>query len=72
MDHDSAFGKIMFPDCVWVVISDRDIPKSFRHMQGFGSHTFSMLNAANERTIRSTSLVLAATGAAHPRARGPR
>jgi Catalase len=71
MDHDSAFGKIMLPDCVWAVMSDRDIPKS-RHTQGFGSHTFSMLNAANERTIRSTSLVLAVTGAAHPRARGPR
>jgi len=35
---------------VTIVMSDRGIPKSFRHMHGFGSHTFSMLNAANERT----------------------
>ena len=25
------------------------MPRSFRHMHGFGSHTFSMINAANER-----------------------
>jgi catalase len=31
------------------VMSDRGIPKSFRHMHGFGSHTYSMINAANER-----------------------
>ena len=30
-------------------MSDRGIPKSFRHMHGFGSHTYSFLNAANER-----------------------
>ena len=30
-------------------MSDRGIPTDFRHMHGFGSHTFSMLNAANER-----------------------
>jgi len=34
---------------VTIVMSDRGIPKSFRHMHGFGSHTFSMLNSANER-----------------------
>jgi catalase len=34
---------------VTIVMSDRGIPKSFRHMHLFGSHTFSMLNAANER-----------------------
>src|SRR5271163_1246045 len=34
---------------VTVVMSDRGIPKSFRHMHLFGSHTFSMINAANER-----------------------
>lgn len=34
---------------VTIVMSDRGIPKSFRHMHGFGSHTFSMLNAVNER-----------------------
>src|SRR5271165_4707445 len=32
---------------VTVVMSDRGIPKSFRHMHLFGSHTFSMINAAN-------------------------
>jgi catalase len=34
---------------VTIVMSDRGIPKSFRHMHGFGSHTFSMINAANQR-----------------------
>jgi catalase len=34
---------------VTITMSDRGIPKSFRHMHGYGSHTFSMLNAANER-----------------------
>jgi catalase len=34
---------------VTIVMSDRGIPKSFRHMHGFGSHTFSMVNAGNER-----------------------
>jgi catalase len=35
---------------VTVVMSDRGIPKSFRHMHLFGSHTFSMINAENKRT----------------------
>jgi catalase len=34
---------------VTIVMSDRGIPKSFRHMHGFGSHTFSMIDAANQR-----------------------
>ena len=34
---------------VTVVMSDRGIPASYRHMHGFGSHTFSMINAKNER-----------------------
>jgi catalase len=34
---------------VTIVMSDRGIPKSFRHMHGFGSHTFSMFNAENKR-----------------------
>jgi catalase len=34
---------------VTIVMSDRGIPKSFRYMHGFGSHTFSMINAANGR-----------------------
>ncbi|SIS78469.1 catalase [Insolitispirillum peregrinum] len=34
---------------VTIVMSDRGIPATYRHMHGFGSHTFSFLNAANER-----------------------
>ena len=34
---------------VTIVMSDRGIPKSYRHMHGFGSHTYSFINAANER-----------------------
>ncbi len=34
---------------VTVVMSDRGIPASYRHMHGFGSHTFSFLNDKNER-----------------------
>jgi catalase len=34
---------------VTIVMSDRGIPKSYRHMHGFGSHTFSMISASNER-----------------------
>ena len=30
-------------------MSDRGIPASYRHMHGFGSHTFSFINADNER-----------------------
>ncbi|HCD7570213.1 TPA: catalase KatA, partial [Pseudomonas aeruginosa] len=29
--------------------SDRGLPKSYRHIHGFGSHTFSFINANNER-----------------------
>lgn len=29
---------------VTIVMSDRGIPKTYRHMHGFGSHTFSMIN----------------------------
>ena len=34
---------------VTIVMSDRGIPASYRHMHGFGSHTFSFINASNER-----------------------
>jgi catalase len=34
---------------VTITMSDRGIPKNFRHMHGFGSHSFSMINAASER-----------------------
>jgi catalase len=35
---------------VTVVMTDRGIPRSFRHMHGFGSHTYSFINAKNERS----------------------
>jgi catalase len=34
---------------VTITMSDRGIPKSYRHMHGFGSHAFSMINFDNER-----------------------
>ncbi|MBL4677339.1 MAG: catalase [Mucilaginibacter sp.] len=33
---------------VLILMSDRGTPYGYRHMHGFGSHTFSMLNQANE------------------------
>jgi catalase len=35
---------------VTIIMSDRGIPRGFRHMHGFGSHTFSLLNPRNQRT----------------------
>jgi len=35
---------------VTILFSDRGIPDGYRYMDGFGSHTFSMLNAKNERS----------------------
>lgn len=34
---------------VTITMSDRGIPYSYRHMHGFGSHTYSFINAKNER-----------------------
>lgn len=34
---------------VTIVMSDRGIPASYRHMHGFGSHTYSFYNADGER-----------------------
>ncbi|MBN8558165.1 MAG: catalase [Proteobacteria bacterium] len=34
---------------ITVVMSDRGIPASYRHMHGFGSHSYSFWNAAGER-----------------------
>ncbi|MGC1303636.1 MAG: catalase [Caulobacteraceae bacterium] len=34
---------------VTITMSERGIPKSWRHMDGFGSHTYSFISAANER-----------------------
>ncbi|NLT72064.1 MAG: catalase, partial [Verrucomicrobiaceae bacterium] len=35
---------------VTIVMSDRGIPASHRHMHGFGSHTFSFISPQNERS----------------------
>ena len=34
---------------VTILFSDRGIPRSLREMNGYGSHTFSFINSANER-----------------------
>ncbi len=34
---------------VTILFSDRGLPQGYRHMNGYGSHTFSFINAANER-----------------------
>lgn len=34
---------------ITIVMSDRGIPKGYRNMHGFGSHTFSFISPANER-----------------------
>ena len=31
------------------MFSDRGIPARYRHMHGFGTHTFSFINAKSER-----------------------
>jgi catalase len=34
---------------VTILFSDRGLPKSYRHMNGYGSHTYSFVNAEDER-----------------------
>lgn len=34
---------------VTIVMSDRGIPATYRHMHGFGSHTYSLINASGRR-----------------------
>ncbi len=34
---------------VTILMSDRGLPLSYRHVNGYGSHTYSFINAANER-----------------------
>jgi len=34
---------------ITIVMSDRGIPRGYRHMHGFGSHTFSFISPKNER-----------------------
>lgn len=36
---------------VTILMSDRGTPYGFRHMHGYGSHTFSMINANNEKVF---------------------
>jgi catalase len=35
---------------VTILFSDRGIPSTYRHLNGYGSHTFSFVNAAGQRT----------------------
>jgi catalase len=35
---------------VTILFSDRGVPKSYRHMHGFGSHTYSFISKAGERS----------------------
>lgn len=35
---------------ITITMSDRGIPLSYRHMHGFGSHTFSLINTAGKRS----------------------
>lgn len=34
---------------VTILMSDRGLPKSLRHINGYGSHTYSLINAKNDR-----------------------
>lgn len=34
---------------ITITMSERGIPASYRHMHGFGSHTFSLINSENQR-----------------------
>lgn len=34
---------------ITILMSDRGTPKSYRHMNGYGSHTYSLINAEGER-----------------------
>jgi len=34
---------------VTILMSDRGLPRGFRHINGYGSHTYSFINAQNER-----------------------
>jgi len=34
---------------VTILFSDRGLPKSYRHMNGYGSHTYSFINGKNQR-----------------------
>jgi catalase len=51
-DHNKWDFFTLLPEAlhqVTIDLSDRGLPRSFRHMHGFGSHTFSFINAQNQR-----------------------
>jgi catalase len=35
---------------ITILFSDRGLPRSYRHVNGYGSHTYSLINSSNERT----------------------
>src|SRR5439155_929637 len=43
---------------VTIVMSERGIPRSFRHMHGFSSHTYSLINAKNEQAAFSPANIV--------------
>ena len=56
---------------VTIVMSDRGIPATYRHMHGFGSHTFSFINARQRALLGQVPLQVAA-GHPQPDRRGER
>ncbi|VCU69775.1 Catalase [Pigmentiphaga humi] len=53
---------------VTTLFSDRGTPDGYRHMHGFGSHTFSMINAEGERVwVKYHALTLQGIKNLHPR-----
>jgi catalase len=40
---------------VTILMSDRGLPKSYRHMNCYGSHTYSLINANNANASGSSS-----------------
>jgi catalase len=40
---------------VTILMPDRGLPQSYRNVDGFGSHTYSFLNAKNERSSTAIS-----------------
>ena len=45
---------------VTILFSDRGTPDGYRHMHGYSSHTFSLINADNELFLREVALPHAA------------
>ena len=50
--HDNFWDFIsLTPESMHMIMSDRTIPRSFRFMEGFGVHTFRLVNAAGNSTF---------------------